>query len=226
MKRYEDAATKAALGGKLHPGGRALTEKALALAAFPAAARILDIGAGDGATVALLRESYGYEAVGVEPSPLLRARAGELHPGLELIAAVGERLPFDDGVFDGVLAECVLSLVADAKAVVAEMRRVLKPGGVAVIADLYSRAGSVTGCQGQMLRNRQELEALLAPFRLLHFSDQSGVLAALAAEMVWNGIPPAAFLGGKNAKRWDEKCEKGGGKAGYCLIAAEKEEKR
>ena len=53
---------------KGHPGGREHSLRMLELAALPPGARILDMGAGAGETLALLRES-GFDAVGIDLSP-------------------------------------------------------------------------------------------------------------------------------------------------------------
>ena len=53
---------------KGHPGGREHSLRMLELAALPHGVRILDMGAGAGETLALLRES-GFDAVGIDLSP-------------------------------------------------------------------------------------------------------------------------------------------------------------
>lgn len=82
--------------------------------------------------------------VAVEPEPWLRSqaqqradqlrgqvrqRAGEPRPAVHVVGAVAERLPFADGSFDTVVVSLVLCSVADPAAAVAELRRVLRPGG-------------------------------------------------------------------------------------------------
>ena len=51
-----------------HPGGEAHTRRMIQLAALPAGARVLDLGAGAGEAVALLR-ALGYEAEGLDLRP-------------------------------------------------------------------------------------------------------------------------------------------------------------
>ncbi len=94
MERYEDPKIKSAMDGYLHPGGLGLTDKAFTLGAFSPGAAILDIGAGYGETVRHLRERWQLEAVGLEPSPVLRAKALEKYPELPLVAGYCEALPF------------------------------------------------------------------------------------------------------------------------------------
>lgn len=95
-------------------------------------ARVLDDGCGIGTYVARL-EPVVRQVVGLEYE-LERAR--EAKQGLArplLVCGAGERLPFPDGVFDLVISNEVIEHVEDDAAAVAEMMRVLRPGGRAVI---------------------------------------------------------------------------------------------
>lgn len=93
-------------------------------------ARALDLGCGLGMYTRRMEEA-GARGVGLEVEwPRAReARAG----GLDVVAAVGERMPFPDGSFDVVLLHEVLEHVADDRASVAEAVRVLRPGGRVLI---------------------------------------------------------------------------------------------
>ena len=53
---------------KSHPGGIEHTRRMVALAALRANSKVLDMGAGDGETVELLR-SMGFDAVGIDIEP-------------------------------------------------------------------------------------------------------------------------------------------------------------
>jgi ubiquinone/menaquinone biosynthesis C-methylase UbiE len=90
--------------------------------------RVLEIGAGTGANVALYPEAVS-ELVLTEPEePMarrLRPRAG----GAQVVVAPAEALPFEDDSFDTVVCTLVLCTVADQDRAAAEIRRVLKPGG-------------------------------------------------------------------------------------------------
>jgi ubiquinone/menaquinone biosynthesis C-methylase UbiE len=68
-------------------------------------------------------------AVAVEPyrEPLERARRRA--PGIPLVLARAEELPFRDGTFDTVITGLVLCSVDDPARALAEIRRVLRPGG-------------------------------------------------------------------------------------------------
>lgn len=103
---------------------------ALALAGDVAGRRILDAGCGSGPLFAALREE-GAVVTGIDQSPamleLARQRLGE---DADLrVADLADPLPFADGEFDDVVASLVLHYLRDWDPVLAEVRRVLKPGG-------------------------------------------------------------------------------------------------
>ena len=93
--------------------------------------RIVELGAGVGANFAHLPE--GATVVAVEPSEAmhaaLRRRAEERGVDLELLGARGERLPLPDASVDEVICSLVLCTVDDPVRTVAEVRRILRPGG-------------------------------------------------------------------------------------------------
>lgn len=150
LRLFETPAFRQAAGLALRPGGLGLTERMLALCRFPAGARLLDVGCGRGASLALLR-SRGFQAAGVDRSPELLAEAetswataGPVAPP-PLVRADGGRLPFRPGVFDGLLCECVLSLLPDRPTALREFHAALAEGGLLALCDvclLPDRRGS------------------------------------------------------------------------------------
>ncbi|MHB1518641.1 MAG: class I SAM-dependent methyltransferase [Acidimicrobiales bacterium] len=98
----------------------------------PLAGRVLEIGAGTGANLDRYPEQVT-ELVLAEPdrhmrSQLLRRVAGSERT-VEVIGSAGEDIPFLEASFDAVVATLVLCSVADQRAVLREIRRVLRPGG-------------------------------------------------------------------------------------------------
>jgi ubiquinone/menaquinone biosynthesis C-methylase UbiE len=89
--------------------------------------RTLDLGCGTGRNLPLLPAAA--RAVGVDPCAQSLARARRRSPGSLLVQARAEALPFRDGAFDTVASGLVLCSVTDPPAAVAEMLRVLAPGG-------------------------------------------------------------------------------------------------
>ena len=101
--------------------------------------RVLDVGAGTGAlTAELIRR--GAEAAAADPSPPFVAALHERFPDIGVHEAPAEELPWPDESFDAALAQLVLSFMRDAPAGLAEMRRVVRPGGV-VAACMWDREG-------------------------------------------------------------------------------------
>jgi SAM-dependent methyltransferase len=114
---------------------------------------------------------------------------------LSLIAADGKALPFGDATWDGVLAECSLSLAEDAPTVLNECRRVLRHLGWLVLSDVYLRdpaAGVQVRalpsccCLAGALTHEELLEAITAcGFQSVHWEDHSPALKAFAAQLIF-----------------------------------------
>jgi ubiquinone/menaquinone biosynthesis C-methylase UbiE len=94
--------------------------------------RVLELGAGNG----LNFEHYPAgvtEVIAVEPEPTLReaaiGSAGRAPVPVTVVDGVADALPAEDGSFDAAVASLVLCSVPDQAIALAELRRVLKPGG-------------------------------------------------------------------------------------------------
>lgn len=96
-------------------------------------AAILDVGCGD-AGVAIAFAEAGANAAGIEPYEASvrrgRLRAEEHGVRVDIREGVAEALPFHDGSFDLVLFDNVLEHVQDRDRSLAEVHRVLRPGGL------------------------------------------------------------------------------------------------
>jgi 2-polyprenyl-3-methyl-5-hydroxy-6-metoxy-1,4-benzoquinol methylase len=118
---------------------RVETELIFALAGHLAGKRVLDVGTGDG-TYAIHAAEHGAIVTGLdlEQTMLDAAQTRAASRGVDMTLRQGraERLPFDDGSFDSVLAVTVLCFVPDAEVAVREMARVLVPGGRLVLGEL------------------------------------------------------------------------------------------
>jgi SAM-dependent methyltransferase len=103
---------------------------ALALAGEVAGRRILDAGCGSGPLFAALRER-GAVVTGIDQSAGMLAQARRrLGEDADLrVADLADPLPFGDAEFDDVMASLVLHYLRDWAPTLAEVRRVLKPGG-------------------------------------------------------------------------------------------------
>lgn len=91
---------------------------------------ILDLGCGDG-TFAEATFTNPLDA-GIDPSPVALAEARKRGMHKELRLGEGGRLPFDDHSFSSVMSNSVLEHISDVDSTLAEVRRVLRPGGLFV----------------------------------------------------------------------------------------------
>jgi ubiquinone/menaquinone biosynthesis C-methylase UbiE len=112
-------------------GGRWLELSELTLEALAGSTRLLDVGCGTGRFAVLAAARLGARVWGVDPSAAMLERA-RAQPGARTVGwkrAAAERLPFRDGWFDGAHAHLVLHVVDDRPRALAELARVLAPGG-------------------------------------------------------------------------------------------------
>ena len=107
----------------------------LALAGDVAGRRILDAGCGSGPLFAALRDR-GAIMTGFDSSAgMLEQARRRLGDDADLqVAALGSPLPFPDDTFDDVTASLVLHYLEDWGPALAELRRVLKPGGRLIVS--------------------------------------------------------------------------------------------
>jgi ubiquinone/menaquinone biosynthesis C-methylase UbiE len=89
--------------------------------------RVLDVGCGTGRNLPLYGE--GTFVVGVDPTPEALAKARRRAPGVPLVLASAEALPFREGAFDTVVSGLVFCSVPDPQRGLREVKRVLKPEG-------------------------------------------------------------------------------------------------
>ncbi|NUR50981.1 MAG: methyltransferase domain-containing protein [Hamadaea sp.] len=102
-----------------------------------AGGRVLEVAIGTGRNLPHYRP--GVTVTGIELSPAMlayaRRRAADLGLAADLREGDAERLPFDDASFDTVVCAFSLCTIPRPPAAIAEMRRVLRPGGDLLLVD-------------------------------------------------------------------------------------------
>jgi SAM-dependent methyltransferase len=160
--------------------GRYSVRLALVFADFAGIAEgqhVLDVGAGTGALTAELGRR-GADAAAADPSPPFVAALERRLPGLDVRAAPAEELPWADESFDAALAQLVVTFMNNAPAGIAEMRRVVRAGGVVatcmwdrtgmeMLAAIHRTQEAVPGDSAAteartLYRTREEIEGLFA----------------------------------------------------------------
>jgi ubiquinone/menaquinone biosynthesis C-methylase UbiE len=138
----EVMATRLEVRGR-HPRFMAMLAEYLSAMALPASARVLDLGYGTGVASRAVarRPGFASRVTGIDRSPYLiavaRKRAAEegLSDRLEFETGDSRSLGLSEASFDAAVAHTLLSHVEDPLAVLREMARVVRPGGVIGIFD-------------------------------------------------------------------------------------------
>ena len=163
--------------------------------------RVLDLGSGGGIDVLLSARRVGLSgfAYGVDMTDdmLALARANAAKAGasnVDFLKGEIEDLPLPDAAVDVVISNCVINLSTDKPAVLAEMFRVLAPGGRIGITDVVAEdhltpgdraaAGSYVGCIAGALSRGEYLDGLAAA----GFADASVTFTTEAAPGMHSAI--------------------------------------
>jgi SAM-dependent methyltransferase len=93
------------------------------------AARVLDVGTGEGQIARLAVRIGAEKVIGVDPTMAQLVVARERGGGVEYARACADALPFPDAYFDAVVVCLVFEHIADHRPAIAEIARVLAPGG-------------------------------------------------------------------------------------------------
>jgi ubiquinone/menaquinone biosynthesis C-methylase UbiE len=137
-RRWEDVFQRDGLSGVIQESRRARVLDWIDGLGLPAGSRALEIGPGAGVmTVALAQRGFAVHAADTTPRLLDVARdrvaAADVAPRVRLLLADAHRLPFADRGFSLVAALGVLPWLPSASLAVAEIARVLRPGGYLVL---------------------------------------------------------------------------------------------
>lgn len=100
---------------------------------------VLEVGMGPGHNLPYYDGGKVSKVIGLDPSAksfdIARKRAAEVAFPVEFLGLRGEDIPLDDASIDTVLLTYTLCTIPDPKAALAQMRRVLKPGGRLIFAE-------------------------------------------------------------------------------------------
>ena len=160
-----------------HPGGADHTLRLLSLARLPAGSRILDLGAGAGEAVILMKER-GFLAEGIDLHP----RSDNVEQGDLLNTG------YPDGTFDAVLSQCAFYVSGDVPGALRESARLLRPQGVLLLSDVFF-----------------ELPAPLlhdAGFQILFEEDLTSQWKDYYIEAIWRGDCDAVPHPDKKSRYW------------------------
>jgi len=185
----------------------------LAVAELREGERVLDLGSGGGIDVLLSARrvgptgfAYGLDMTD-EMLTLARANAAKAGAGnVEFVKGQIEDIPLPDASIDVVISNCVINLSTDKTAVIAEMFRVLTPGGRLGISDVVAEddlspadraeRGSYVGCIAGALSRTEYLEGLAAA----GFTDPEVVFTHEAAAGMHGAIVRAVKPAGVSAR--------------------------
>jgi len=162
--------------------------------------RVLEVGSGLGLLAAgVAGSAAGVEVTGVEKSAEQLAAAMRA-PGVRYVQGDAQQLGFAPGSFDVVYARYLLEHVADAAAVVSEMRRVLRPGGRIALQEndisllrvdppcpAFEEVWSAFAAYQRQLGGDALIGRRL--FRLLRNAGFAGIEISVQPEVHWQGSP-------------------------------------
>jgi ubiquinone/menaquinone biosynthesis C-methylase UbiE len=160
--------------------------------------RVLDVGCGTGSlTFALTTFADLDEINAIDYSPVFVEAADrrKTDPRIKIQQADACALPFADDTFDRAFALLVLHFVPEAGEALAEMRRVVRPGGV-VAAVVWDHLGGMTGMRmmldtvavlsegGRKLRNRYCFQPMMLPGEMKQTFVSQGLVDVTEAELM------------------------------------------
>lgn len=172
---------------------------------------VLDVGCGDGALMTRLSRT-GARVTGVDPDPAMlaaaRQRAEALAIPFALHRGAAEALPFADCSFDRVVAVAVLCFIETPDLAIAEMARVLRPGGAIILGELgrwniWASVRRIKGWLGSPVwrtarfRTASELQSFLARQNMQVCAIRGAIFYPPVALAAMASGPIDRWLGGR-----------------------------
>lgn len=147
-------------------------DRVLDAAAVAGGHQVLDVGCGTGvlARAAAARAGADGRVVGLDPNEGMLSVARRAAAPIEWRSGLAENLPFDDATFDRVVSQFAIMFFTDREAAIAEMARVLAPGGTVAVA-AWASLDDTPGYAAmvELLRELfgdEAADALIAPYIL------------------------------------------------------------
>ena len=190
-----------AYDGQMGRWSRRLAVPFLAFSGIEPGERVVDVGCGTGnlARAVLDHDVAAVDAIDFDAGFIAALRERSADPRLTAREGDACNLPYADDAFDRALSMLVLHFVSDAQAAIAEMKRVLRPGGIAAatVWDTYGGMPAVrafwdTVCAiepkararrvSQAMRPMTKSGELAAAFRAAGFHDVTDTMLAIRME--------------------------------------------
>ncbi len=232
---YENENMQIVTGETLRPGGFVLTDKGVEFCKFSSEDPIMDVGCGMGATVNYLYKKYGIKAIGIDPSDKLIDMGKKNYEYTNFIQGKGEKIPFQNESFQGIFAECTLSIMDNLDSVIKEVFRTLKNRGYFIITDVYAKNPefthklstiSINSC----MRGLHDLDLLSKQlvkqgFKIMLLEDCSFMLKQLMVKIIFSYGSMSVFwnksteccIDGQQFEKTLKSC-----KPGYFIMIARK----
>ena len=164
--------------GNISPGGKNIIIDAFKKANLKNGCDILDIGCGDGSTLASLKEEFGINATGIDKSSALIKQGLEKYENIDLQEGEADFLDFSSFTFDAVIMECILSVIEMKVEALHEAYCLLRNEGKLIITDLFGDE------EGMLDKDNIVTECEDMGFTLLETEDRTDDLATFTAEKI------------------------------------------
>lgn len=174
---------------------------------LPPAGRWVEIGVGSG----LFAAALGIEE-GCDPSPSMRQKAQER--GIKVVDCVAENLPYENQSFDLALMITAICFVDDPRRSLAEVNRILKPGGLVIVGFVDRKSPLGKLYQEKKDKSRFYQEARFFSYQeIIELLKQTGFEVEKVRQTVFGELSKIKKL---------QRPKPGSGRGGFVVIRAQK----